>query len=125
MSNRRSTVEFTDVTEPLLAKLDACGFDVRAIVNGGIVAFNKLTGDQQKTAISEANGVEIADPSETAAESARYCIKTMQSLSEKDRAIAFQFLSVEESRAIKEMLDALNPEIQTARRKRRAHGKTA
>jgi len=56
MANRRSTVEFTDVIEPLLAELEISGFDIRAVVNAGILLFSKLSGDQQKQAIAEANG---------------------------------------------------------------------
>lgn len=56
MANRRSTVQFTDVTEPLLKQLEDSGFDIRSCVNGALVVFSNLTGDEQKDAISKANG---------------------------------------------------------------------
>jgi len=55
MANRRSTIEFTDITEPLLEELELSGFDIRGIVNGGIFIFSKMSGDKQKEAIAEAN----------------------------------------------------------------------
>ena len=57
MANRRTTIELTDLTQPILESLELAGFDVRAIFNGAIVAFNSLSGDEQKQAIAEANGV--------------------------------------------------------------------
>lgn len=56
MANRRSTVEFTDVTEPILSELEIAGFDIRGIINGSIIAFSRLNGDDQKEAIAEAVG---------------------------------------------------------------------
>lgn len=55
MANRRSTIEFTDITEPLLKELELSGFDIRGIVNGGIFIFSKISGDKQKEAIAGAN----------------------------------------------------------------------
>lgn len=57
MANRRSTVQFTDVTEPILKQFELAGFDIKSVVNGGLVVLNKLTGDEQKQAIVEANGI--------------------------------------------------------------------
>lgn len=56
MANRRSTVQFTDVTEPLLKQLEDSGFDIRSCVNGALVVFSNLSGDEQKEAITKANG---------------------------------------------------------------------
>ena len=58
MNNRRTTVEFTESTEPLVAQLEQSGFDVRAIINGALIVFNQLPGDAQKRAIAIANGTD-------------------------------------------------------------------
>jgi len=58
MTIRRSTIVFTEVTSPILGKLKGEGFDLRSVINGALIAFNKLNGDEQKRAIAEANGLD-------------------------------------------------------------------
>jgi hypothetical protein len=109
MGNRRTTIELTPQTEPILAMLEQAGFDIRRIFNGALLAFNHLSGDEQKSHIAEAMGFDIDDPAEQAASHARMCIKLYQSLSPKNLAVSLQFLPPIESRAIQELLATLSP----------------
>jgi len=118
MANRRTTFELTDVTEPLLATLEKEGFDLRSITNGALLAFVNLSGDEQKRLIAQANGIESNDPAELAATVARMCIRTYQGLSTKDFSVSLQFLSDIESKAIREMLEVLNPQYRRKKKKK-------
>jgi hypothetical protein len=107
---RRTEKLLTDVAEPLATKLAHRYGNLKIILSGGILALDKLTPAERERMIDEANGIIPDDPSQEAAESARICVKKMQSLDAKQYAIALQFLPAEESRAIREMLEVLNPE---------------
>ena len=121
---KRTTVEVTEAANNAYQRM-VNRYGVRSAISAALLLLDEQTPAERERLIDKANGIESLDTSEIAAESARFCIKKMQSLSEKDRAIAFQFLSDDESRAIKEMLDALNPEIQYAQHKRRKKTKGA
>jgi hypothetical protein len=109
MTNRRTTIELTHQTEPILTALETAGFDIRAIFNGALLAFSLLSGDEQKLNIANAMGFGLDDPAERAARQARMCMKLYQSLSSKDLAVSLQFLSDGESRAIRQLLATLTP----------------
>jgi len=109
MGNRRTTIELTPQTEPILASLEQGGFDIRAIFNGALLAFSYLCGDEQKASIAESMGFDVADPAEQAANHARICIKLYQSLTPKNLAVSLQFLSDVESRGIRQLLATTNP----------------
>jgi len=53
MVNRRLTFELTNTTEPLMEEFEL-GSDIRHIINGAIITFSKLSGNEQKQAIIEA-----------------------------------------------------------------------
>ncbi len=119
-----TTVNLTDRAQPLKEEL-APIFGLRNVLSGGLLLFSRLSAAEQRRIIAEVNDIELADPSEEAAESVRYTIKRMQALDDRDLAVAFQFLSKAENRAVKQMLDALNPEKQTASRKRKRKARSA
>jgi hypothetical protein len=91
---------------------------LKSVLSAGVVAFSKLTPVEREKTLDEANGIKYDDPSQQAAEDVRFVIKKWQIMNDKERAIALQFLSADESRAIREMLNALDPEIQAARRQK-------
>jgi len=62
MVTRRSTIEFSDLIEPILKDLELSGFDLKSIVNAGILTFSRLNGDEQKQSIKEVNGMNIDEP---------------------------------------------------------------
>lgn len=119
-----TTVNLTDRAQPLKEEL-APIFGLRNVLSGGLLLFSRLSAAEQRRIIAEVNDIELADPSEEAAESVRYTIKRMQALDDRDLAVAFQFLSKAENRAVKQMLDALNPEKQAASRKRKRKARSA
>jgi len=108
MANRRSTIEFISVVEPILKKLEISGFDIRAVVNGAIVAFDKLSGDEQKNAIAEANQAP-GQPEKTSD------IKDIvQNLS---HCVKYQILSVEDQKEVEKLRKLLGPEKTKKKRK--------
>ena len=119
-----TTVNLTDRAQPLKEEL-APIFGLRNVLSAGLLLFSRLSAAEQRRIVAEVNDIEIADPSEGAAESVRYSIKRMQALDDRDLAVAFQFLSKEENRAVKQMLDALAPEKRAASRKRKRKARSA
>jgi len=55
MSSTRYNLNFSEVSRPLVAKLNSQGFDIRDILNAGVLAFFRLTSDEQKNIIAEVN----------------------------------------------------------------------
>lgn len=94
-------------------------FGLKNILSAGLLLFGRLSDTQQKAIIAQANGYELPDPSQRAAESARLCIKTYQGLSAKDFAVSLSFLSDRETRAVKKMLDSLQPSATLAAKRRK------
>lgn len=115
MAVRRSTVQFTEPALKILGELEKV-YGLRNIINAGIVAFYHQMAGQREQFVNEANGLQSEDPSENVATQARYFIRALKSLDKKQQSITMQFLDKDESRAVNEMLDALNPEIQTSQR---------
>ena len=65
MVKKRTTVEIFQTVRPILDQFEQCGFDIKSVINGAIVAFDKLSGDDQKTAIAEANGIKLKKKGKT------------------------------------------------------------
>ncbi len=106
----------TKIAEDIANRLSKRYGSLKTVLSAGVVAFDKLSPVQREAIMDEANGIIPDDPSQQAAESARFCIKKMQGLDPKQYAVALQFLPDDESRAIREMLDSLNPVVQAAHR---------
>ncbi len=63
MSSTRYNLNFSEISRPLVVELHNQGFGIRDILNAGVLAFYRLTSDEQKAAIAEANGLKIASAS--------------------------------------------------------------
>jgi len=109
----------TENAEKISARLAKRYGSLKSVLSAGIMALDELSPVERERMLDKANGLQSADESQKAAESARFCVKIWTSLDPKQTAIALQFLGPNESKAVKEMLDVLNPEIQSARRSRR------
>ena len=94
--------------------------NLKSVLSAGIMALDELSPTERERMLDKANGIESADESQKAAESARFCVKIWTSLDPKQKAVALQFLGDDESHAIKDMLNAINPEIQATKRKSRS-----
>ncbi|MGA2324272.1 MAG: hypothetical protein ABSG22_10535 [Sedimentisphaerales bacterium] len=112
----KTTVDLTEVANKIRQKLFPV-YGLRNILSAGLLLFDRLSGDEQKNIIAEANGIDIEDASQKAAGNVRYIIKILQSLNAKQIAIALQFLSPDECRVVKNILDDINPEIQHKKRR--------
>lgn len=120
-SKQQTTVNLTEKAQ--LIKVDLAPlFGLKNILSAGLILMDRLSADEQKAIIAEANGIEYVEPAEKAAFFARWCIKLYQDLSSKNFAVSLQFLSDEESKAVREMLNAINPEIQYLKTKKRKRG---
>jgi hypothetical protein len=120
----RTTVDLAESAEKIRQKL-APIYGVGNILSAGLLLLDRLSSDEQKAIIAEVNGIVPDDPSQQAAESARFFIKKFQGLDPKQYAVALQFLPEDESKAIQEMLDTLNPPIRASKHRIPQKQKTA
>lgn len=104
---RKTSVDLTDIGQAIKNQYVHLG--LKNILSAGLLLFGEQSSDGKLNAIAMANGATVNDPAEGAANAARICIKTYQGLSTKDFSVSLQFLSDQESRAIREMLNALSP----------------
>ena len=119
MANRRSTVYFTDVIEPLLRELEMSGFNLKAIVNGGIFLFSKLSGDEQKKAIAKANALPQSKSSQK--EALKNAIKVIKEMTEVERqqpGTIYRVLNIDEQQAIDDFRKAISPKPKKTARKK-------
>lgn len=117
MANRRSTVEFTEVVEPLLAALLIGGFDIKSIVNGGIVAFFRLSGDEQKAAIAEANGAKPNASPKKSLQEALNKIKQVVEIEKDQPGTIVQIMSQEECASFDEFRRLVGPKSKKQKKK--------
>lgn len=115
----RSEQILTEFANPLARHYAKRYGSLKSVLSAGIVAFSKLEPAERDKMLDEANGLQTEDPSQKAAESARFCIRTFQSLNPKEQAVALQFLSADESRSVREMLNSLDPVIQAEYNKKK------
>jgi hypothetical protein len=109
MSNRRATIEFTDVTKMVLKQLEASGFNVRVIVNGAILAFGKLSGDEQKDAITKAFEEKNNHPRQQLRDAMAF-IKEMVDIERQQPGTIYRVLDNDEQKVLDEFRKLVSPE---------------
>lgn len=100
MYKNRSTIEFTETVQPVLHRLRLCGFDIKDIVNAGILLFDELNGDEQKAAIARTGGAVV---DKEVAEKYKKMITRI-------RTERFLLLSDEEQKIVEDLRATLGPE---------------
>jgi hypothetical protein len=117
-----------NLSDEFSAQVTKRGYTKYRAIEGALRAFMALSPAEQVKWMSAGNSAQQSqpakseDPAEEAANLARYCLKKYQGLSKKDFAISLKFLSDEESRAVKEMLAAINPESRYEKNKKKKAG---
>jgi len=119
MTKKRLTIEFNQAIAPLLKELKVCGFDTKDVANAGVLLFSRLSGDEQKQAIVEAQGQAVAQGQPKAIKSK---VKSKQKPDDLEAAlekvkdailpqpgVKVKVLSAEESRMVAEIRKAFAP----------------
>ncbi len=117
MAKRRSTVEFTDIIAPLLKELELSGFDIKSIVNGGVLLFSKLSGDEQKHAIAEANGVQLEYSPKKDLRDVFNIIKQLTETEKQQPGTVFRILGPDEQKTLDEFRKIIGPSSEERKKK--------
>jgi len=104
---------------PIVERLEKA-FSLKAICSAGVLLFDKLSGDEQKQAIAEANEAKIIPTQKKALHNAIQIIKEMAEVEKQQPGTIYRVLAPAEQKIVDDFIKAVSPESQKQKKRKKA-----
>ena len=116
----KTTVDLTEIAQSIKKGLMPI-FGLKNVLSAGLLLFSKLSAEQQKHAIAEANGLQVeSEPTEKKTlQGALDMIKEMVEVEKQQPGTIFRVLTTEEQSVINEFRKLIEPKLKPKKKLKR------